>query len=48
MEESISDLQLLIASTPSDIQQVEKVGTADAESAFGKKVVALILFLAFS
>lgn len=47
VEESISDLQLLIASTPSDIQQVEKVGTADAESAFGKKVVALILFLAF-
>ena len=43
VEEGIGDIQLLLAMTPNDLQQVEKVTGASSCTAFGKKNIALIL-----
>ncbi|MBS1370166.1 MAG: hypothetical protein HPZ91_09455 [Lentisphaeria bacterium] len=47
VEEVISDLRLLLASTKSDIIQVEKAESAVPQSLFNKKAVALIMAAAF-
>jgi len=43
VEEGIGDIQLLLAMTPNDLQQVEKVTGATRCSAFDKKAIALIM-----